>query len=231
MSLIIDSREKSILTDLVIEKAKSLNIQTTKQWIEVGDYVIGDVCFEAKSSLDFLGSVMSRRLWTQLDNMDRCYKTNIVIIYGSLGDALQYTDHSAKYDKRPIGDKKRFLTHRFFGALGRIMLDSDIKPVWVTSEHAAASIICTVAKMQGHEREPIKPHIFKRLTTDDIRINMLTTIKGISEKKAKMLIKKYGSLMEIGDCSKRELCSLDGIGDATADKILSVFNSEKKVKQ
>ena len=111
------------------------------------------------------------------------------------------------------------------------MLDSDIKPVWVTSEHAAASIICTVSKMQGHEREPIKPHIFKRLTTDDIRINMLTSIKGISEKKAKMLIKKYGSLMEIGDCSKRELCSLDGIGDVTADKILSVFNSEKKVKQ
>ena len=231
MSLIIDSREKSILTDLVIEKAKKLNIETTKQWIEVGDYVIGDVCFEAKSSLDFLGSVMSRRLWTQLDNMDRCYKTNIVIIYGSLGDALQYTDHSAKYNKIPIGDKKRFLTNRFLGALGRIMLDSDIKPVWVTSEHAAASIICTVAKMQGHEREPIKPHIFKRLTTDDIRINMLTTIKGISEKKAKMLIKEYGSLMEIGDCDKRELCSLDGIGDATADKILSVFNSEKKVKQ
>ena len=37
MSLIIDSREKSILADLVVEKAKSLNIQTTKQWIEVGD--------------------------------------------------------------------------------------------------------------------------------------------------------------------------------------------------
>ena len=39
MTLTIDSREKSILTDLVIEKAKSLNVETTKQWIEVGDYV------------------------------------------------------------------------------------------------------------------------------------------------------------------------------------------------
>ena len=85
--------------------------------------------------------------------------------------------------------------------------------------------------MQPHDRPPIKPHIFKRFTSDDIRINMLATIKGISEKKAKMILKKYGSLMEIGDCDKRELCSLDGIGDATADKILSVFNSEKKVKQ
>ena len=54
MALIIDSREKSILTDLVIEKAEKLNVETTKQWIEVGDYVVGDVCFEAKSSLDFI---------------------------------------------------------------------------------------------------------------------------------------------------------------------------------
>ena len=51
---------------------------------------------------------MTKWLWTQLDNMDRCYKTNIVIIYGSLDEALQYTDHSAKYDKTPIRNKKRF---------------------------------------------------------------------------------------------------------------------------
>ena len=231
MTLTIDSREKSILTDLVIEKAKSLNVETTKQWIEVGDYVIGDVCFEAKSSFDFLASVMTKRLWTQLDNMDRCYKTNIVIIYGSLGDALQYTDHSAKYDKTPIGNKKRYLTNRFYGAIGRITLDSDIKPIWVSNEHSAASIICSVAKMQPIDRPPIKPHLFKRFTTDDVRINILSTVKGVSEAKAKLLLKKYGSLMEIGDCNKRELCSLDGIGDTTASRILSIFNSEKKVKQ
>ena len=123
------------------------------------------------------------------------------------------------------------MTNKFYGAIGRIMLDSDIKPVWVSNEHSAANIITSVAKMQPIDRPPIKPHIFKRFTSDDIRINMLSTIKGISEKKAKMLIKEYGSLMEIGDCDKRELCSLDGIGDATAEKILSVFNSEKKVKQ
>ena len=79
-----------------------------------GDYVIGDVCFEAKSTHDFLASIMSKRLWTQLDNMDRCYKTNIVIIYGSLGDALQYTSHSAKYNNIPIQNKKMFLTNKFF---------------------------------------------------------------------------------------------------------------------
>jgi|TARA_R110002020_G_scaffold153171_18_gene332454 ERCC4-type nuclease len=231
MNLIIDSREVSALSDEVESKATSMNIITKKQWIEVGDYVIGNTCFEAKSTHDFLSSVISKRLWTQLDNMDRCYDNNIVIIYGSLRDALTYTKYSAKYNSMPRNRKMQLLTNKFYGALGRIILDSDIKPVWVLDEFAAASIICSVAKMQPVDRPPIKPHMFKRFTTDDVRINMLTTVKGVSEKKAKMLIKKYGSLMEIGDCDKRELCSLEGIGDTTADRILSIFNSEKKVIQ
>ena len=231
MKLIIDSRETSDLTREVESKAAKLNLVTEKKWIEVGDYVFGDVCFEAKSAHDFLSSVVSKRLWTQLDNMDRCYKTNVVIIYGSLSSALNYTTYSAKYNKMPKSRKMQLLTNKFYGALGRIILDSDIKPVWVLDEFAAASIICSVAKMQPIDRPPIKPHLFKRFTSDDIRLNMLSTIKGVSEKKAKMLLKEYGSLMEIGDCDKRELCSLDGIGDTTADRILSVFNSDKEVKQ
>ena len=231
MKLIIDSRETSGLTKEVETKAAKLNLITEKKWLEVGDYVFGDVCFEAKSTHDFLSSVISKRLWTQLDNMDRCFKTNVVIIYGTLRDALSYTSYSAKYNNMPRQRKMQLLTNKFYGAIGRIILDSDIKPIWVTDEYSAASIICSVAKMQPVERSPIKPHLFKRFTSDDIRINMLASVKGVSEKKAKMLLKKYGSLMEIGDCDKRELCSLDGIGNTTADRILSAFNSNKEVRQ
>ena len=71
-----------------MQKAKALKIPNEKKWIEIGDYVYDDVCFEAKSATDFLGSVMSKRLWTQLDNMDRHYKTNIVIIHGDMQEAI-----------------------------------------------------------------------------------------------------------------------------------------------
>ena len=74
--LIIDSRENSMLSKLVMQKAHALQIKHEKRWIEIGDYVYDDIFFEAKSATDFLGSVMSKRLWTQLDNMDRCYKTH-----------------------------------------------------------------------------------------------------------------------------------------------------------
>ena len=69
----------------------------------------------------------------------------------------------------------------------------------------------------------------KRITTDDLRINMLGTIKGISETKAQILIDDFGSLMEIGEATVGELTKIDGIGITLANRIIDTLNSEDKV--
>jgi len=227
--LVIDSRENSRLTDLVIDKARGLNIPHEKKWIEIGDYVYDDVCFEAKSTIDFLGSVLSKRLWTQLDNMDRHYQTNIVIIYGSLEEAILNILANSR-TKMPNASRRIMLNNKFLGALGRIILDTDIKPVWVNSEEEAALIITAVSKMKPITRDTIAPQVFKRITTDDLRLDILTSIKGVSIKKAKELIKEFGSIMEIGECSEYQLQVIDGIGETLAKRIFSTLNSEEKVK-
>ena len=227
--LTIDSREKSKLCELVMAKAKAMSIPHEKKWIEIGDYVYDDVCFEAKSSIDFLGSVLSKRMWTQLDNMDRHYKTNVVIIHGSLQDAISAVIQNSP-SKMPIGSRSMMLNNKFLGAIGRITLDTDVKPFWVSSEEEAAMIITAVCKMKPITRETIAPQIFKRITTDDLRIDLLSSIKGVSVKKAKELIKIHGSIMEVGECSAFELQSIEGIGETLAQRILSTLNSEEKVK-
>lgn len=227
--LTIDSREKSKLCELVMAKAKAMSIPHEKKWIEIGDYVYDDVCFEAKSSIDFLGSVLSKRMWTQLDNMDRHYKTNVVIIHGSLQDAISAVIQNSP-SKMPLGSRSMMLNNKFLGAIGRITLDTDVKPFWVSSEEEAAMIITAVCKMKPITREAIAPQIFKRITTDDLRIDLLSSIKGVSVKKAKELIKIYGSIMEVGECSAFELQSIEGIGETLAKRILSTLNSEEKVK-
>ena len=227
--LIIDSRENSKLSKLVMQKAKALSIPNEKRWIEIGDYVYDDVCFEAKSATDFLGSVLSKRMWTQLDNMDRHYKTNIVIIHGDMQEAvLNVLENSPS--KMPIGTRSIMLNNKFLGAIGRIILDTDIKPIWVPTEEEAALIITAVCKMKPMTRDTIEPQIFKRLTTDDLRIDLLSSVKGVSIKKAKELIKIYGSIMEIGECSAYELQAIEGIGNTLAQRILTTLNSEEKVK-
>tara|TARA_R110000744_G_scaffold7587_3_gene26340 strand:- start:7 stop:696 length:690 start_codon:yes stop_codon:yes gene_type:complete len=227
--LVIDSREKSKLFELVVQKAKAMNIPYEQKWIEIGDYVFDDVCFEAKSATDFLGSVLSKRMWTQLDNMDRHYKTNIVIIHGDMQEAIINVIENSP-SKMPIGARSIMLNNKFLGAIGRITLDTDIKPFWVTSEEEAALIITAVCKMKPITREAIEPSVFKRLTTDDLRLDVLSGIKGVSIKKAKELIKIYGSIMEIGECSAYELQAIEGIGETLAQRILTTLHSEEKVK-
>ena len=227
--LVIDTRETSTLADLVIKKANALNIPNEKRWIEIGDYVYDDVCFEAKSTIDFLGSVMSKRLWTQLDNMDRHYQTNVVIIHGGLDEAILSIIENSK-SKLPIAGRKTMLNNKFLGAIARIILDTDIKPVWVSSAEDAASIITGVSKIKPITRETIRPQVFKRLSTDDLRLDMLTSIKGVSIKKAKDLIKEFGSIMEIGECSEYQIQAIEGIGDTLAKRIISTLNSEERIK-
>ena len=229
--LVIDSRERagSKLVKLVETKAQSMNVPFEKKWIEVGDYVYDDVCFEAKSAIDFLGSVMSKRLWTQIDNMDRCYKTNVVLIYGSLTDAVNNIKSNSR-SKLPEPARSIMLRNKFIGALGKIILDTDVKPVWVKNEEAAANIITAVCKMKPMNREVIHPEVFRRIATDDLRIDVLIGIKGVSAKKAKELLKKFGSISEIAHHSAIEIAEIEGIGSTIANRILTVLESERRVR-
>ena len=234
--LVIDSREKkgSKLVELVESEALKMKIPYEKKWIEIGDYVYDDVCFEAKSAHDFISSVMSKRMWTQLDNMDRHYNTNVVIIYGSIDEGVmkykKYIKNKNKLSPAQEANWSNKLKNKFVGAIGRITLDTDAKAFWVSSEKEASLIITSICKMKPLSREVIRPEIFKRISTDDLRIDILTTIKGLSVSKANALIKAYGSIMEIGEQTEDELQEMDGIGRTLAKRILTVLHSERKVK-
>jgi len=89
LKLKIDSREHSELAEMVIHNCREINVPYEKEWLDIGDYTFGDVCFEAKSAFDFLQSVINKRLWNQLDNMDAKFMNNIVIVYGDFRDAVE----------------------------------------------------------------------------------------------------------------------------------------------
>ena len=221
--LIIDSRESSNLYEYVESEAHRLVIMTEKQWLDVGDYAFDDVCFEAKSTIDFLQSVINKRLWNQVDNMDRHYEHTFVIIHGSLHEAMNYP----KYINMKI--PQHVLKNKFYGAIGKLSLDTDTKVFWVESPKKAAKIITTICKMRPIRREVIKPGLLKSITTEDLRLDMLCTIKGVSENKAKLLINEYGSIMEIAEAPPEELTEIKGIGLTIANRILDTLNSENKV--
>jgi Fanconi anemia group M protein len=232
MRLIIDSRENSELCKLIERKANQVGLLSEKKWIEVGDYVIGNVCFEAKSAVDFMQSVLNKRIWTQVDNMDKWYEKNFVVIYGSVDDALSNMKYITNINENvnPAQLRNSYKL-RFKGAIGRLRLDYDIGVIWRDSIADVADEIITIAKMAPIERKMINPSIPTRTATDDVRVDLLTTIKGVSEEKAKAMLKEHGCIMEIGDCNINELTIIKGVGDTVANRINSVLNSQQKVKQ
>ena len=60
---------------------------------------------------------------------------------------------------------------------------------------------------------------------------MLTQIKGISQSKAKILLKKWGSIAELSSASVKEITGLDGFGMVLANRILKTLNEEKEVRE
>ena len=128
-----------------------------------------------------------------------------------------------------INIPEEMLRNKFYGAIGKITLDTDTKLFWVEGPQKAAKIITTICKMRPFNRDVIKPTLLKRITTDDLRADILCTIKGISESKAKKLIKQYGSIMEMGEANADEIALIDGIGLTIAQRLIDALNSEDRV--
>jgi ERCC4-type nuclease len=221
----IDSREDSQLSRHVIDLCDKQKIEYEKIWLEIGDYIIGDCCIEAKSAADFLQSVRNNRIFNQLDNMDRAYNKNIILIYGTLDDAIAYLDRT-NYNSIKWRTK---LKKKFVGALTSIALHTDVKPVWVDSYRTASHIIlATVAHID--KELIIHKELPKKIRTDDVRVDVLSEIKGVSVDKAKALLSTFESIAEISMATNSAICKIDGIGNITADNILQALNSEKEVK-
>ena len=223
--IIIDSREDSQLSRTLESFAERVKIKTEKKWLEIGDYIVGDCCIEAKSAADFLQSVRNKRIFNQLDNMDRTYNKNIILIYGTLDDAIEYLQRT-QYNSTSWGNK---LKKMFVGALTSIALHTDVKPIWVDNHRTAAHIILATTE-HIDKNLIIHKELPKKIKTDDVRVDVLSEIKGVSVEKAKALLDTFGSITEVAMSNVDDIIKHKGIGKITAENILKALNSEDEVK-
>ena len=226
--LMIDKREKSNLAELIIKRAKLMHIPYDYVWLEIGDYVLQtepSVCFEAKSIQDFLGSVRNNRLFNQIDNMQDAYDINIVLIHGHLEDAVGYLD---LIDSNNIRWKNK-LKGMVCGAIASINIHTNTRCLWVPSLDEAAHIVMASCS-QVKKPLIIKKQLPKKTRSDDVRVDVLVGIDGVSAKKARELLSAHGSIDEVASCTIEEIIKIKGIGKVTAGNIIKTLTSEKKVK-
>ena len=215
--LIIDTNERGKLCESVIRKAKTAGLKVERRTLVVGDYLLGGACVEAKSVGDLLHSCDSGHLWKQLENMDANYERFFLLVHGSISTYV-------KMQKMPYSG----VQNKFMGIITRTMADFDCQVFFSPNLSEAAMFI---TKLHNKLHKPASIHgaqAIRRVSTNDVRKDVLLAIPGVGNIVADRLLKTCGSIDEM--LYEESLKKVKGLGDKTAKKIIHVLTSEEAVR-
>jgi len=220
--LIIDTNERGSLCESIERKARKEGLNVTRQTLVVGDYLLGGACVEAKSINDLFQSIHSGHLWRQLDNMDANYERFFLVIHGSVQQyvAMAKTNGRQKVTYSSVQNK---LT----GIIARVMSDFECQVFYAAN---ISEVAMFVTKLHGKLHKPASRHgaqAVRRVSTNDVRKDILLTIPGLGPELVDRLLDKCGSIEEMAypDVLKQ----VKGLGDKKRSLIVEVLTSEEPV--
>jgi len=187
-----------------------------------GEY--GEVIFfidERKSAKDFIGSLLSGHLHTQLHALSTTFKHSAVIIEGSISSAIEEMGADRKSVFSAIVGT--FLKHSQDGEQGSVsllMVDSiwDLAQILERTNNKLSEPLIRV--------EPLSPPQVEDENgqTEDSKpvLRSLLAIRGLGENRARALLKAKGSLLNIALSDPKDLI-MEDIGKRTAEKVINHF--------
>ena len=220
--LIIDSNERGSLHDSIVRRAQREGLVVIKKSLVVGDYLLGGSCVEAKSINDLFQSSHSGHLWRQLDNMDMNYERFFLLIHGSISKYIAM----AKNNGQKVSSYSR-IQNELMGTIARIMADFDVQ-VFFTENTSEAAMF--VVKLHDKLHKPASRHgakALKRVSTNDVRLDMLLSIPGIGRDMGERMLEKCGSIEEMA--YPESLREIRGLGEVLRKRVVDVITSEEPV--
>tara|TARA_R110002051_G_scaffold74699_2_gene136123 strand:+ start:313 stop:1011 length:699 start_codon:yes stop_codon:yes gene_type:complete len=219
--LIIDSNERGSLCDSVIRRAQRDGLVVLRKQLIVGDYLLGAACIEAKSINDLFLSSHSGHLWRQLENMDMNYERFFLLVHGSIPKYIAM----AKNNGKKVSYSR--VQNELLGTIARVMSDFDCQVFFTGNTSEAAMFI---VKLHDKIHKPASRHgakAIKRVSTNDVRLDMLLSIPGIGREMAEKLLENCGSIEEMS--FPESLKMIKGLGEVLRGRIVEVITSEEPV--
>ena len=202
-----DSREGN---SKVLRELDKLDAFMEVKALPVADYqVSGEVGIERKTTKDFVGSIIDKRLYKQAKELVENFRKPVIILEG---DDL----YSSLLNPNAIR-----------GALASIAVDFGIPIIPTRSEDDTAAMIFRLAvREQMHEKSPIQARTEKKpLTLYEQQLYIVESLPNIGPVTAKKMLNEFGSVKNIINASQGELKSVEGIGDKIAKSIIEVVSS------
>ena len=220
MNILIDSREKARkirAADFYAGKGHSSTIKS----LDVGDYVFSDrVVFEYKEIGDFMSSVINESVFNEAANQALEYDFHYVIIQGDLRGWL---DDNWKYVNTKWHNRYDKYLHtnlgRYFGALRR--LRTFTTPIIVIREEQAFDEMLLQAIKCLDGKTKFYTNVTRPIPSQDPVDVLLTSVKGISSKKAEAIRKTHNltNIYDLMNLTVNNFEEVEGIGAKTSNNI------------
>ncbi|MCG2827945.1 DEAD/DEAH box helicase [Methanothermobacter sp. K4] len=206
----VDSRE---VNSRVLRELRRIGVDFELRKLSVGDYQVSDdTVIERKTTQDFLGSIMDKRLYRQAREMVENFKRPVMIIEGE-----------DLYSGFMNPDAVR-------GALASVAVDFGIPIIPTRSPADTAAMIRRIALREQREGKPdMRIRTDKKpVTLQEKQLFIVESLPYIGSKYARRLLESFGSVEAIMNASEKELMEVEGIGKRIASEIRKVIEAEFK---
>ena len=223
MQVTIDTRETNRI-DSATKYYEKQGLTVNVAELEIGDYIFSDgndeVVFEFKLISDFVSSIQDGRVFNQSIAQSENFNHHFIIIHGDLATRSKCLAMSKHYRKVTI--------FQYLSAIAS--LDKYTSVIETYSPYLDESYY----RMMTHARKCLinKP-VVKRFPKKDKNpaMNFLChDVYGINHKKGKAIIdhNNLQSLNDLFNLKLEDLTEIDGIGENTANRILTAIHGDQK---
>ena len=220
--LVIDSNERGPLHDAVVRAAEREGLTVAKEHLQgLGDYKAGNSHIECKSISDLFQSSYSGHLMRQMENLDSNCERFFLVVHG---DIAKYVALSKKQGRNVSYSK---VTNQLLGTFARITADFDCH-IYRAKDYSEAAMF--IAKLHSKMHKPASRHGAKavtRVSTNDVRADMLLAIPGFGPELVEKLLEKCGSIEEM--LYPESLKQVRGLGPKLRQRLLEVLTSEAPI--
>lgn len=213
--IIADYREKKLINELVRKgmdvEVKSLISADFVIQVKDSSGNIREVGIERKTTLDFLTSIIDKRILNQLISLKENFAIPLLIIEG----------HENIYSIR------NFHPNSIRGMLSTIAIDFQIPILYTRNYRDTSSLLTVISKRLD---KPMK-HISllkkrKPLTLREQQEYLVESLPGIGPNLSKLLLEKFESVRNIFNSSIEQLKEVEKIGKKKAENIRKVIDDE-----
>ena len=210
--MIIESREPDSNLKLIQKDSPD----SKREFFEVGDYLLNNgFAVERKKGRDLMGSLQSKRLYEQLNNLCQYEHPILAIVTDNLWRDF-YFSHS------------RFIHDTYMGTISTIIAKyPKMRIVQFETDADFCRFLISLEKKinaDGGPKERPKPMNRKATKPCEIKENCLCAIPGVGVPMSKKLLKKFGSVRGVSQASEEDLLSIEKLGKKTAKSILETLN-------